>query len=256
MTGGQAGRRTGGQTVLVAGATSAIARGVAVAFARRGYGVILAGRDTEETRRIATDLTVRYGVATRALTFDAAQPELHEVWVQALIGYAPELDGVVICFGQLGDQVSATQALETAKKIVDVNYTGAVTFLTPIANWFEQRGRGFIGAFSSVAGDRGRQSNYVYGSAKGALALFLQGLRQRLAKKGVSVTTIKPGFVDTRMTYGMPGLFLVAKPEDVGERAVRAVLAGKPVVYLPWFWRYIMLIIKLIPERVFMRLKL
>lgn len=255
MTGTAAGRQ-GGKTVMIAGATSAIARGIAVGFARRGYAVVLAGRDMEETGRIAADLSVRYGVASRAVAFDATDPQSHGRFVETLFGHGPELDGVVICFGLLGDQTTATGDPTAAKQIIDVNYTGAVTLLTPIANRFERRGSGFIAALSSVAGDRGRQSNYVYGSAKGALALFLQGLRQRLSKKNVTVTTIKPGFVDTRMTYGMPGLFLVADPADIGERAVKAILAGKPVVYLPWFWKFIMLIIKSIPEKIFMKLKL
>lgn len=256
MTGGTAAGRQDARLVLIAGATSAIARGIAVGFAKRGYALVLAGRDHEETGRIAADLTVRYGVATRAVSFDAADPATHQDFVDALFGHAPLLEGVVLCFGLLGDQASATGDLNVAGQIVDVNYRGAVTLLTPIANHFEQRGSGFIAALASVAGDRGRQSNYVYGSAKGALALFLQGLRQRLAKRNVSVTTIKPGFVDTKMTFGLPGMFLVADPADVGERAVRAILKGKPVVYLPWFWRWIMLIIKSIPERIFMRLKL
>lgn len=116
--------------------------------------------------------------------------------------------------------------------------------------------RGFIIGISSVAGDRGRQSNYVYGAAKGALSLYLQGLRNRLYPRGIRVITIKPGFVDTAMTYGLSGLFLVASPQNIGERIVRSLDKSADVVYLPWFWRYIMMIIKHIPEPIFKRMKL
>ena len=117
-------------------------------------------------------------------------------------------------------------------------------------------GNGFIIALSSVAGDRGRQSNYIYGSAKGGLSVFLQGLRNRLFHSGVRVITIKLGFVDTAMTFGLPNLFLVASPQEVGKKIVKAVNRGRNVVYIPWFWRLIMGIICSIPECVFKRLKL
>ncbi|HEV8124154.1 MAG TPA: SDR family oxidoreductase [Gemmatimonadales bacterium] len=255
MTGGRAAGRPGGR-VLIAGATSRIAQGIAAGFARRGYEVLVAGRDLEETGRIAADLAVRYGVRSRALAFDATDFSSHQRFADALFQDGAGLTGIVVCFGLLGDQATAAGDPLAARRIVDVNFTGAATLLAPIANHLERQGHGFIAALGSVAGDRGRQSNYIYGSAKGALALYLQGLRQRLSKHNVTVTTIKPGFVDTRMTYGMPGLFLVADPADIGERAVKAILAGKRVVYLPWFWRFIMLIIRSIPESIFMRLKL
>jgi short-subunit dehydrogenase len=128
--------------------------------------------------------------------------------------------------------------------------------LSHLADYFENRKHGFIAGISSVAGERGRQSNYVYGAAKGAFTILLQGLRNRLFPHGVRVLTVKPGFVDTGMTFGMRGLFLVASPEYVGERIARSVVRGRDVVYIPWFWRHIMLIIRLIPEFIFKRLKL
>jgi NAD(P)-dependent dehydrogenase (short-subunit alcohol dehydrogenase family) len=128
--------------------------------------------------------------------------------------------------------------------------------LSLAATHLEAQGSGFLAAISSVAGDRGRQSNYVYGSAKGALSLFVQGLRNRLAPAGVRVHTIKPGFVDTPMTFGLPGMFLVADPGEIGEHIAAAIERGADVVYVPGFWRWIMLVIRLIPERVFKRLKL
>jgi short-subunit dehydrogenase len=244
-------------TVLVLGATSSIARHAAAAFARRGFDLCLAARDEEELSRIASDLTLRHGVNVQAVPFDVSHPASSSRLMDGVMDESfGDLSGVLLCFGTLGDQPAAQADAPYAREIIGVNFTGAVSLLTPLANYFEKRGRGFIGVISSVAGDRGRQSNYVYGAAKGGLSIFLQGLRQRLSKAGVTVTTIKPGFVDTRMTFGLPGMFLVADPADVGESIARAVEKRKSVAYIPGFWRWIMLIIKLIPERVFVRLKL
>jgi NAD(P)-dependent dehydrogenase (short-subunit alcohol dehydrogenase family) len=162
---------------------------------------------------------------------------------------------VVLAFGYLGDQLAARD-FSVGEKVIAANFTGAASILSHCANYFETLQRGFIIGISSVAGDRGRQSNYVYGAAKGALSLYLQGLRNRLFSSGVRVITIKPGFVDTAMTYGLPGLFLVASPQDIGERIASTPNKKPDVVYLPWFWRYIMLIIQHVPEPIFKRLKL
>jgi decaprenylphospho-beta-D-erythro-pentofuranosid-2-ulose 2-reductase len=244
-------------TVLILGATSSIARHTAAAFASRGYDLCLAARDQGEVQRVTSDLALRHRVNVQAVHFDAANPASISKMMDVVMDEAfGDLSGVVLCFGTLGVQEEAQDDAQVARDIIGVNFTAAVGLLTPLANHFEERGRGFIATISSVAGDRGRQSNYVYGSAKGGLSIFLQGLRQRLAKSGVTVTTIKPGFVDTRMTFGLPGMFLVANPADVGEGIARAIEKGKSVAYIPWFWRWIMLIIKLIPERIFVKLKL
>ena len=243
------------ETVLILGATSAIARATAAAFAARGAALYLASRDTDELRRIAADLRLRYGVAVHYGLFDAEAVETHEAFLQTVIEAMPELSGVVLAFGYLGD-VQAARDFKVGAKIIASNFTGAASILSHYANYFEPLKRGFIIGISSVAGDRGRQSNYVYGAAKGALSLYLQGLRNRLFASGVRVITIKPGFVDTAMTFGLPGLFLVASPQNIGERIVGVLDKSADVVYLPWFWRYIMLIIKHIPEPLFKRLKL
>jgi decaprenylphospho-beta-D-erythro-pentofuranosid-2-ulose 2-reductase len=244
-------------TVLVLGATSSIARHTAAAFARRGFDLCLAARDQDEVKRVASDLHLRYGINVQPVQFDAGHPGSTSAMMDLAMDESfGDLSGVVICFGTLGNQETAQDDAPYAREIVAVNFTAAVSLLTPLANYFEERGTGFIGTISSVAGDRGRQSNYVYGSAKGGLSIFLQGLRQRLAKSGVTVTTVKPGFVDTKMTFGLPGMFLVADPADVGEGIARAIEKGKSVAYIPGFWRWIMLIIKLIPETIFVRLKL
>jgi decaprenylphospho-beta-D-erythro-pentofuranosid-2-ulose 2-reductase len=243
------------EAVLILGATSAIARATAAVFAARGDVLYLASRDEEELRRIAADLRLRYGVEVHHGVFDAEATATHEAFFRSVLAAMPDLSGVVLAFGYLGDQ-QAARDFSVGAKVIASNFTGAVSILSLCANYLESLRRGFIIGISSVAGDRGRQSNYVYGAAKGALSLYLQGLRNHLYPCGVRVITVKPGFVDTAMTYGLPGMFLVASPQYIGERIVRALDRSADIVYLPWFWRYIMLIIKHIPEPIFKRLKL
>lgn len=242
--------------VLILGATSAIARGTAAALAQRGYRLYLAGRDVESLRRDAADLAIRYGVAVHFGAFDAAAHDSHVAFLQRVVDEMGELEGVVLAFGYLGSQQQAAADFHETLTIINRNFVDAVSILNLCTDHLEQRGRGFIAGIASVAGDRGRQSNYTYGAAKGAFALYLQGLRNRLFPAGVQVLTIKPGFVDTAMTFGMPGLFLVASPAYVGARIVAALERGRDVIYVPWFWRWIMLIIRSIPEAIFKRLKL
>jgi len=241
--------------VLILGATSAIARATAGAFATRGHSIYLAGRDMDELPRIASDLHIRHGVEVRYGAFDAEDTDTHPAFLQQVIEEMDGLSGVVLAFGYLGDQLAARD-FSVGAKVIASNFTGAASILSECANYFEPLKTGFIIGISSVAGDRGRQSNYVYGAAKGALSLFLQGLRNRLFPSGVRVITVKPGFVDTAMTYGLPGLFLVASPQSLGERIANAPEKSADVLYLPWFWRYIMLIIKHVPEVIFKRMKM
>ncbi len=243
------------ESVLILGATSVIAQATAAAFAARGDTLYLAARDLDELQRIASDLRLRYEVEVNFCLFDAEAIATHEAFFKSVVESMPALSGVVLAFGYLSDQ-DAARDLTAVERVIAVNFTGAASILGHCANYFESVQRGFIIGISSVAGDRGRQSNYLYGSAKGALSLYLQGLRNRLYASGVRVITIKPGFVDTAMTYGMPGLFLVAAPQMIGGRIVASLDKSADVVYLPWFWRYIMLIIRCIPEFIFKRMKL
>lgn len=240
---------------MIVGATSAIARATAAAFAAQGYDLYLAGRNVDELARIAADLAIRYQVKTGWGVFVAEALDSHARFFAQAVSSMGEMDGVVLAMGHLGDQ-QAARDFSVGAEVVLVNFTAAASILSHCASYLEARRQGFIIGIGSVAGDRGRQSNYTYGAAKGALALYLQGLRNRLYGSGVRVITVKPGFVDTAMTYGLPGLFLVASPRYVGERIVRALGKSADVIYLPWFWRYIMLIIRNIPESVFKRLKL
>lgn len=244
-------------TVVILGAGSAIARAVAAEFARRGYDLLLAGRDSEELESLAADLAVRYGVRTEGRAFDAVAFDTHRDFVEACREASRDsLAGAVLCFGYLGDQSLAQQDLSEATRIFDTNLVGAVTILSLLANHFERKRAGFLCAISSVAGDRGRQSNYMYGAAKAGLTVFLQGLRNRLYPTGVRVVTIKPGFVDTRMTFGRPGMFLVASPDRVGRRIVQAILKGVDETYVLGFWRLIMFLVRAIPEGIFKRMRL
>lgn len=242
--------------VLILGATSAIARATAAAFAVKGDILFLAARDEDEVSRIASDLNVRHSVHTAYGKFDITDTDSHAGFIHQVIDRLGGLDGVVLAAGFMAGQDAAELDFALVEKTIRVNYLGAVSILDCCVAPLKEQQQGFIIGISSVAGDRGRQSNFYYGSAKGALTLYLQGLRNRLAGQGVRVLTVKPGFVDTAMTYGLKGMFLVATPESVGNRIVRALDKRADIIYVPWFWRYIMIIIGHIPERIFKRMKL
>jgi short-subunit dehydrogenase len=241
-------------TVLVLGGTSTIARAIAAELATRGFDLALAGRDRAELDAVAADLHLRHRVATTVHRVDVLEMErLGEALAPVL---TPGLRGVVLAFGYLGDQRRAEADPAEARRILDTNLTGCVLALNLVAAHLARTGGGFVCALSSVAGERGRPSNYVYGAAKAGLTAYLSGLRSRLASAGVRVLTVKAGIVDTRMSAGMPGAALAAPPAAVARAVVRAIVRGREVIYVPWFWRWIMLAIRLIPEPVFKRLKL
>ncbi|HEX8694942.1 MAG TPA: SDR family oxidoreductase [Longimicrobium sp.] len=244
-------------SVLVVGATSGVARALAAELARGGRPLVLAARDVDEARAVALDVALRFGVRARAVELDALAFDTHpRVLGDVLREEGHALEGAVIAVGYLGDQERAKTDFAEARLVLDTNLTACVSLLTVLAGHFERRGGGFLAVVSSVAGERGRQSNYVYGAAKGGLTVYLQGLRNRLHPAGVRVVTVVPGFVDTRMTFGKPGTFLVAPPEKVARGIRRAVEGGRDVVYLPGFWRPVMFAIRSIPEWLFKRMKL
>lgn len=244
------------KSVLLVGATSSIARALASEMAQEGISLHLAARDELELQRIAQDLTIRYQINVSLSVFDAENYIQHSQLIDEVIENLGSFDGAILSLGELGNQQEAENDFDKAQRIIHSNYTGAASVLTHIANHLEKQHEGFIVGISSVAGDRGRQSNYIYGSAKGGLSLFLQGLRNRLVKSNVHVMTVKPGFVDTKMTFGMSGLFLVASPQDIAKGIIKALEKKKNIVYLPFFWWGIMTIIKFIPESIFKKMKL
>ena len=242
--------------VLIVGATSGMATAVARIFATEGTELFIAARNREALTTLAEDLRVRGAARVETFVFDALDERSHEDVVQTAIATLGSLDAALLAHGVLPDQKGCEESWEESRRSLVVNFESPVHLLTLLATYFEGQKRGNISVISSVAGDRGRQSNYVYGAAKGGLTVFLQGLRNRLAHCGVSVTTIKPGFVDTPMTAHLPKGPLFASAEKVGTRIHRAMKSGDNVVYTPWFWQVIMLIIQHIPEAIFKKLRL
>lgn len=242
--------------MLIVGATSAIAHETAKLFAKDGADFFLVARSPEKLITVQGDLLVRGAKSAEIYALDLRELDKHQQMIEAAIEALGELDMVLIAHGTLGDQRLSQESVEKALEEFTTNFTSALSLLTILANYFEPRKRGCIAVISSVAGDRGRKSNYVYGASKGALSVFLQGLRGRLASSGVQVVTIKPGFVDTPMTAALRKGLLFASPRAVGKGIYDAMRKGKDVVYLPWFWRPIMLIVRCIPERVFKRLSI
>ena len=240
-----------GQALLVLGGTSDIGRATALAFAEQGWIVQLAGRDEAALTREADDIRVRTGASVSVHRFDALDSGSFSSFVAGL----PRLPDSVVCVvGLLGEQPRAETDLDHATAIMRSNYEGPALILGLLANRFLERGHGTIIGVSSVAGERGRASNYVYGSAKAGFTAFLSGLRNRLASRGIHVMTVKPGFVRTRMTRGMklPGP-LTASPEVVGQQILTAAMARKDVVYVFPVWRLIMAVIRAVPEAIFKR---
>lgn len=242
--------------VLIVGANSAIAQACARRWAQRGDAVFLAARNARALETLVADLRVRGIKQVGSQIFDANQLDQHAALIEQASQALQGLDTILIAHGTLTEQDRAQQDVAYALSEIATNGTSVVSLMTAAANRFEAQGHGAIAVISSVAGDRGRQSNYVYGSAKALVSAFASGLRQRLAKKGISVTTIKPGFVDTPMTAAFKKGPLWAKPDQVAKDIVVAIDQGKTVVYTPGFWRLIMLIIKHIPEFVFVKIAL
>lgn len=245
------------RNILIIGATSAIAEATARRFAATGARFYLVGRNSDRLAAIARDLEIRSGQPVHSESLDLDQLDQHPALLERASQALGGIDLALIAHGTLPNQAACQQSVATTLAALHTNALSVISLATLLANDFEQRRRGTLIAISSVAGERGRQSNYVYGAAKGMVSLFLQGLRNRLFSKGVRVITVKPGFVDTPMTaaFEKKGL-LWAQPDQIAQGIVAAVDRGRDEIYLPWFWRWIMLIIRQIPESVFKRLKL
>ncbi|MBS1664288.1 MAG: SDR family oxidoreductase [Bacteroidetes bacterium] len=241
-------------TVLILGANSDIAVSLAREFASAGYGLQLAARDVEKIKALQSDCTIRYNVTCTAHAFDAEKPETHQAFYSSL---PSRPDITISVFGYLGEQTKAETDWKECNRILQVNYVGAVSILNLAAEEYAAAGKGTIVGISSVAGERGRQSNYFYGSAKAGFTAYLSGLRNRLFPKNVHVLTVNPGFVNTKMTENMPlPKPLTAQADEVAKAIYKAVQKKKNVLYVKWMWRWIMLIIKSIPESMFKKMKL
>jgi short-subunit dehydrogenase len=242
-------------TVLILGATSDVAVACAHQYAQKGSDLYLAGRDVKKLEVLVNDLRIRYsGRKITPVTFDAVAFEAHKTFYDQL---NPKPEITICVFGLLGDQQVSASDWAACKRVIDSNYTGAVSILNVVANDYEAKKSGTIVGISSVAGERGRQSNYIYGSAKAGFTAYLSGLRNRLTASGAHVVTVKPGFIYTRMTEGLKlPKPLTAKPEHLAKAIFKSVGKRKNVIYVLPVWRLVMLIIRNIPEGVFKKLKL
>jgi short-subunit dehydrogenase len=244
------------QRIFIIGATSAMAEGVARLYASEGCRLFLTGRRADRLHAIATDLSVRGAVDTQTCLFDVNDIGAHadaidQAW-KALGGF----DVVLVAHGTLPDQAACERSVEETLREFTTNASSTIALLTELSARMEPARQGTIAVISSVAGDRGRASNYVYGAAKAAVSTYLSGLRQRLTSAGINVLTIKPGFVDTPMTATFKKGPLWASVDTVASAIVRAIQQRKSVAYVPRFWWWIMYVVKAVPEAVFRRVRL
>jgi len=241
-------------TVLILGGRSDIGIAIAHRFALNGYSIQLAARNSRTLEVEKSDIELRHNVRVTLHEFDALDVSSHEAFI-ANLSLLPD---IAICtVGLLGGQSESGYEPISAVKVMRTNYEGPANILGILANNFEKRGTGILVGISSVAGIRGRASNFVYGSAKAGFSVFLSGLRNRLAKKGIHVVTVLPGFVFTRMTDGMElPLKLTSQTEEVAKAVEKAIQKKQNIVYVKTVWMFIMIIIKHIPERIFKFMKL
>jgi decaprenylphospho-beta-D-erythro-pentofuranosid-2-ulose 2-reductase len=241
-------------TVLILGATSDIGTAIARKFASEKYDVQLAARNSAQLKPLQTDIQIRFGVSCSVHDFDALNFQSHQSFYASL---SPKPDVSIYVAGYMNDNEVVITSLEETLRTINTNFTGAVSILNTIAADYSARKQGTIVGISSVAGNRGRQSNYIYGSAKAGFTSYLSGLRNRLYHHHAHVMTVLPGFVYTKMTehLNLPKL-LTATPENVAEAIFRGVKKNKNIIYVKWFWRWIMMIITSIPESMFKKRKL
>lgn len=242
--------------VLILGATSAIAIAVARKLAVAGASVYLVARSEAKLEAVACDLETRGANAVFVHVMDLDETRKHPRMLASAVESLGHIDFALIAHGVLGNQEEAQADYSAAERILHTNFLSAISLSTWLANYFEARKGGVLGVVSSVAGDRGRKSNYVYGASKGALNIFLDGLRNRVDRAGVHVLTIRPGFVSTPMTAHLKQNALFAHPNKIADGILNAVVHRKDVVYLPKIWRPIMFLIRSIPERVFKRMNM
>ncbi|EJM70717.1 short-chain dehydrogenase of unknown substrate specificity [Pseudomonas sp. GM50] len=243
--------------ILIVGATSAIASACARLWANQGAEMFLVGRSQVKMEQVAADLRARGAGDVTTYVMDAADFTAHSKMIESCLATLKQIDIGMIAHGSLPDQKTCELDVNIALEELSLNGTSVIALLTRLANQLETQRCGTLAIISSVAGDRGRPSNYLYGTAKAAVSTFCEGLRARLFKVGVHVITIKPGFVDTPMTknLSLPS-HLVASPEQVSIRIVKGIERNVDTIYTPGFWSFIMLIIRLIPSFIFKRLSL
>ena len=251
MTEKLASRRDLPKRVLALGATSAIAEATLRPLAEAGGSFYLVGRDAQKIAAVRDDLLTRGAAAVTAIAFDLNETINHPAMLEHAVSVLGGVDLALVAHGILGNQRQAEADYAAAEAILRTNFLSAVSLVGWLANYFERQGRGTVAVISSVAGDRGRKSNYIYAASKGALNIFLEGLRHRLHGTGVQVLTIKPGFVATPMTAHLPPSPLFAQPADVARDILRGVQRRRSVIYTPPFWRLIMFAVRAAPAWLF-----
>lgn len=243
--------------IVIFGATSKIAMETARYFARQGDRLFLVGLEKERLEVVAGDLTVLGAQNCETLVADLADLNKHPQLLDTILNKMEVIDKVLIAHGTLPDQERCQTDWKYAMRHLMINGQSVISLATLLADVFEKQGFGTMAAISSVAGDRGRKSNYLYGTAKGSISIFFEGLRNRFGLGQIKIITVKPGFVDTPMTAHLPKNGLFASPQKVAEDIFNAMQKGRPeVLYTPWFWRFIMLVIRHIPGFIFKRLNL
>jgi decaprenylphospho-beta-D-erythro-pentofuranosid-2-ulose 2-reductase len=242
--------------VLVLGATSSIAMATMRRLAERNTRFMLVARNTNRLTAVAQDLLTRGAPKVDTWVMDLDDTTAHAEMLAAAAERLGRIDLALIAHGVLGDQEAAEASFEIAAAILHTNFISTVSLLTWLGNYFQAQRGGALAVVSSVAGDRGRKSNYVYGASKGALNIFLEGLRNRIDRDGVQVLTIKPGFVDTPMTAHVPHNALFASPDQVAQGILRAIERRRDVAYVPWFWSGIMLLVRAIPGSRFKKMNM
>jgi len=241
---------------LIIGATSAIASRVARKLAEQGGYLFLAARNSEHLETVAADARTRGAASVSYRQFDVLEGDDHATLLDEAWTALGSVDLVLIAHGTLPDQLRCQQDLALARRELETNAVSTALLMEAAAARLEPQGRGTLAVISSVAGDRGRQSNYLYGAAKAMVSTYAAGLRNRLFPIGINVLTIKPGFVDTPMTSAFKKGRLWATPEQIAEDILKAVRRHQQILYTPWFWRIIMAVIRTIPESLFVRLRL
>jgi decaprenylphospho-beta-D-erythro-pentofuranosid-2-ulose 2-reductase len=244
------------ESALIFGACSGVAQALGRRLAERGARLFLVARDPARLAAVAEDLRVRGAILCTTATADLDDLGLHAALLDSAAAALGRIDLVVIAQGALGDQAASELDGADAERVLRSNFIGPALLAQAAGRRLAAQRAGVLVGISSVAGDRGRQSNYVYGSAKGGFSIFLEGLRNRLHRDGVAVLTVKPGFIDTAMTAHLPKNRLYASPDAVAAIILRAAERGRDVVYAPGFWRLVMLVIRLMPEAIFKRLRL
>lgn len=242
--------------IIIIGATSAIAQATARIWAKTQASFFLIGRNAVQLERLSQDLQVRGASKVEAGVVDFMDISRHEAVISLAWQFLGGVDVALLAHGSLTDQMRGENDCQYMAEEITLNFLTTASFLTSIALRMDAQKEGSICVIGSVAGDRGRSSNYIYGSAKAGLAAFTQGLRQRLSKSNIDVLLVKPGFVDTPMTQEFKKGFLWASPERVARDICSAIDKRKSTLYTPWFWGWIMLVIKHIPESIFKKLKL